>query len=385
MSNSLASTDSMIVSLLNHDFQNDNRVLKICSSLAANGYPVELVAFHANGLAQSETIANFKVFRIKLISQNWPPTKIFQLVRYVEFTLRALLRFRNRDIYHCNDLHTLPLGVLLKLFSQRRCRIVYDAHEYETEVNGLGGLERKVRQWLERAMIRYADEVITVSDGIACEYARMYRMGKPAVILNLPHWSDTLKFDLLREKFSIAANRTVYLYQGGLWPGRGIEVLLDYFTQSHNPARVIVFMGFGPLRSLIETSAEASENVYYHEAVPADQLLQYTASADVGMSTIENTCLSYYFCLPNKFFEYLMAEIPVIVSNLHEMSAMVNRYGLGVVAEQNTPAGISRAMDEMENFDLSRFAEQVVKFKKTYNWEAQEKLLLNIFRGNRES
>jgi glycosyltransferase involved in cell wall biosynthesis len=85
-------------------------------------------------------------------------------------------------------------------------------------------------------------------------------------------------------------------------------------------------------------------------------------------------------CLPNKMFEYLMAEIPVIVSNLYEMRRLVEKNNIGAVAKENTPQGLKKAIEEAVNLDKEELKANIQKIKKIYNWEEQEKVLLKVYR-----
>ena len=78
-------------------------------------------------------------------------------------------------------------------------------------------------------------------------------------------------------------------------------------------------------------------------------------------------------------FEYAMAEVPVIVSNLPEMKKVVQKYQLGVVAEENTPKGLKKAIEEATMLDKEKLREQMQKAKKIYNWEEQERVLLKLY------
>lgn len=363
------------ICLVLNNFKNDSRVLKTSLSLSANKYEVSIIALHDNGQLVSEKVQGIQVDRIKLISRSWSKHKIVQLIKLIEWTLVATWRARAADIIHCNDLNTLHVGIALKLLSIGRIKVVYDAHEYETEINGISGAEKILMSWFERGLIKFADKVITVSNGIAEEYARLYNIEKPALVLNCPPYRAVCKNNLFREKLGIAAEQTVFLYQGGLSKGRGIELLLETFA-SLDADSVIVFMGYGPLEGLIKDLASAHKNIYFHPAVAPDVLLAYTSSADFGISTIENKCLSYYYCLPNKLFEYLMVGLPVIVSNLHEMKKLVEQNGIGVVAEENTVQGLQQAIRHAEKLDKTVVRENIDKIKRIYCWEEQERILL---------
>jgi glycosyltransferase involved in cell wall biosynthesis len=245
-------------------------------------------------------------------------------------------------------------------------------------MNGLAGITKNLTAWMEWMLIRFSDAVITVSNGIAEEYVRLYKIAKPALVLNCPQYKDVVNKNLFREELGISHEQTIFLYQGAFIKGRGIEVLLETFA-GLDAKFVIVFMGYGQLEGLIKEGALVHNNIYFYPAVAPSILLDYTSSADFGISTIENMCLSYYYCLPNKMFEYLMAGLPVIVSNLHEMKRVVEQNRVGVVAEVNSAEGLRQAIRRAELLDKATLRENINKIRPIYSWEVQERTLLTVY------
>ena len=130
----------LVLSLVLNECINDSRVIKTGRSLISAGYDVTILALHAPGLALEETIDGVKVHRIKLSSKRLPSNRIIQAFKYLELIIRIAFKYRTRaDYVHCNDLNTLPLGAILKVVSNNDIKIVYDAHEYEIEKNGVSG------------------------------------------------------------------------------------------------------------------------------------------------------------------------------------------------------------------------------------------------------
>ena len=371
-----------VISIVINNFKNDSRVLKENISLQNAGYEVKVVALWENGLKEFEIVKNIPVHRIKLITKNWSRNKVVQLLKYFEFMYKVVKKYKNADIFHCNDLNTLPIGVIIKKFFNKNIKIVYDAHEYEIEINGLKGVQKTLLKFLEKKLIKYVDYVITVSDSIASEYVKLYGIKKPALVLNTPSFKEIQKKDIFREKFDISKDKNIFLYQGSLNSGRGIEILLETFKElsKENKKVVIVFMGYGELEKEIKKIAEEYKNIYFHKAVSPDVLLDYTSSADFGISTIEDSCLSYRYCLPNKMFEYLMAEIPVIVSHLYEMKRLVEENKVGIVARENSSNGLKEAINKVLKLDKYKLQKNIIEVKKIYNWEEQEKILLNVYK-----
>ena len=371
-----------VTSIVLNNFKNDSRVLKENISLQRAGYDVQVVALHEEPLNEFEKVQNIPVHRVKLKSRGWSKQKLVQLIKYFEFIFRVVKQYKTSDILHCNDLNALPIGVIIKNFFNKDAKIVYDAHEYEiNDVPNQSQRSIKIKYYIEKFFIKYADKVITVSDSIANEYVKLYGIEKPALVLNTPSYKEIEKKNIFRETLGIKENQTIFLYQGGLSKGRGIEILLEAFKTIDNENSVIVFMGYGTLENLIQKISKEYKNIYFHKAVSPDVLLDYTSSADFGISTIEDSCLSYRYCLPNKMFEYIMAEIPVIVSNLYEMKRLVEFNKIGTVAKENSPEGLKEAIKEAVKLDKVELKINIQKVKAIYNWEEQEKILLDVYKG----
>jgi len=367
-----------VANVVLNDFTNDSRVWKISKSLSSFGLHPTVVAMHNEGLLQKESKGVVDVERIKLTSRPWPKWKLIQLVKYFEFLIRAFLRYRNVDFVHCNDLNALPIGLLIKLFG-RNVTVVYDCHEYETEVNGLKGWEKRTKRWLERALIGFADEVISVSDSIASEYKRIYGIPKPHLVLNCPLLKEIKKGNRFREIFGIRPDQKIFLYQGALMKGRGIDILLEAFDGFESDENVLVCMGYGELEGIVKSKANRSDKVFFHPAVSPEILLEYTCSADYGISFIEDISLSDRYCLPNKLFEYVMAGLPVLTSNLFEMKRLVEGKCIGIVATSNTIDGFRNAIAATLRLDYSSVHKNVREARTLFCWEEQEKVLKEIY------
>lgn len=363
-------------------FVNDSRVIKESGSLVKDGYAVSVICMHEGSLPVRECVNGVNVARIPLRSRSWYKVKPIQLLKYLEFVARAIPLARKADIVHCNDLNALPVGVIIKSFFNRSVKVVYDAHEYETEVQGLHGLWKKIVKIAERVLIKKADAVITVSDAIANKYMNDYGIDKPHLVLNCPHAEVVANQDVFRNRFNIPLDVDIFLYQGGLSYGRGIEIIIEAFSGNRfDNESVVVFMGNGPMVDLVRSAAESHPRIFQLDSVPHNELLSYTSSADFGILFYENTCLNHYYCSPNKLFEYLMAGLPIIASNLFEVEQIVKSENIGVVALETTVEGLAEAIQKASSLTSKVFSEDVSISRKKYCWAEQENVLLSLYRS----
>ncbi len=368
-----------VANIVFNPFINDSRVLKESVSLGKNDYEVEVIAHLSKGLPNKEQKEYFKIRRFGYLDRTKANGTLAKLKAYLKFAHKTIHYTKHFDYLHCNDLNTLPIGFIVKRFYNKNVKIVYDAHEYETETIGLSGFKKKMAQFLERKLIKKADAVIVVSNAIAQAYQGLYNIEKPFLILNTPNYQHVKKQNLLRENLNIDKNKKLFLYQGGLSTGRGIEIILETFKNIQGSDNVVVFMGYGELQEEVQKHAQKYDNIYWHKAVSPEVLLNYTSSADYGISLIEDACLSYRYCLPNKMFEYAMAGLPVIVSNLPEMKVITEQYGIGLVMEENTQKGLENAIFKIQTLDPEVLNKNVEKAQHVFNWQEQEKELLRLY------
>jgi len=357
-----------------NDFRNDTRVEKTCRSLVAGGYGVTIFAFGGEGLPAYEERDGLRIYRSGGFGR---------VERFIRLSFRFLSSAYKFDFIHCNDLEPLPFCVFAKLLKFGKTKLFYDAHELETEKLAARGWRQPLSRFLERALISSVDAVITVSDRIANWYAERYDCESPQVIINSPVKWGTKKADLFRDSFTIPSSMQIFLYLGGLQQGRAIELMLEAFTGANRIA--LVFMGYGGtssegkrLDALVRKTAGLHPNIFFHEPVGQSELPNYVSSADVGLCLIEDMCLSYRYCLPNKLFEYAMGGLPVIVSDLPEMRDKVEHYNCGIVCRDLSAEGILESAKEILK-GVDSFGANARNMAVENCWEVQEKKLLAVY------
>jgi glycosyltransferase involved in cell wall biosynthesis len=364
------------------DFKNESRVLKEAGSLirACLFDKIYIAALHGKGLLVEDHVGEkLQVNRFSIQTRAWVKSFIAQAIKYTEFCMRVYFFYRKKNIgvVNVHSLELLPLGVALKYLY--KSKLVYDAHELETEVDNLSGMRKEISRLVERVCIPHTDMTIVVSESIANWYATEYKVMRPSVVLNAPPCRDLLRRNHFREQLNIRADQKILLYQGGLVQGRGVSLILEAFKSRSDDKVVALFMGYGPLEAEIIQASSRHNNVFFYPAVPPEVVLEYTASADIGISLIENTCLSYYFCMPNKLFEYAMVGIPMLVSNMKDMSELVQKNSMGAVLDEFTPSAINRALDALLVSDLEMMGRNAYGVACDHAWEVQEATMLKAY------
>lgn len=360
----------------------ESRILKETEAVASFTAldPILLVGTSAHGLPDHEVVDSrrqiIRLSRTPPMGFSGSPGKALGVAGWSVRAWRRLARRRVACI-NCHSLPVLPLAVALK--RRTGARLVYDTHELETESNGLGGLRRTISKRVERTLFKFVDETIVVSDGIADWYQREYGGPRPTVVFNCPPWREPQRTDLLRRELGLNPDVTVFLYQGVLSAGRGIELMLDAFAGIDDPRKVLIFMGMGPMESLVAECSRRRRNVHLRPAVPPHVVGHYTASADVGMCLIADTCLSYHYCMPNKLFEYMMAGIPTVVSDLPEIAHVVVESGAGWVVPQWSPESLRSTLSSIDAGKIAAGRRAALDAARIHTWERQLPALRSVY------
>ncbi len=368
-----------VVSIVLNDFTHDSRVLKECRSLLNAGYKVRVAAMHSAGLAVNENKNGLEVCRYPISTQKLSNGLFFSGIKYLQLLWKIYHDNREADIYHCNDIEALPIGVFAKWMGRNK-RVVYDAHEYESEKSGVWGFRKKLILNFERFFIKFADQTITVGDKIAEEYARLYNIAKPAVVMNCPVLNKA-SYDksLLRKQFSLDADKILLIVQGSLTPDRGIQDTLDAFVNVNRDDMALIFMGYGSMEEQVRSYAANYNNIFFMPSVPPDVVVSYTTSADVGLTFIENNSLSYYYSLPNKFFEYIHADLAIISWPLYEIKSIIEKENIGIITDNFTEESIRKVLESLTIEQIEEFRLNVNKLKYQFNWQKQKDILLDVY------
>jgi glycosyltransferase involved in cell wall biosynthesis len=419
-------------------FQFDSRQLRTATTLAADGHEVRILAWSGPGLPVEESLAGgLRLTRIpldrRISSALRPlPMAIRRLVcRLLALdpeamllppdTPRGLDRVRHplrrlmevlanarrvgpwahavvaaapeTQVFHAKALITLP--VVREAARRVSGRFVYDVADYHTEAARLArmpGLVRELVRRRERGWARDAAGTLAVSQPIADLVQERWGVAPPVILMNCPPaWhpetSGLVASDLVRRTASIPAERPVILYQGGYSVDRGIEELVAALAEPslRTLDAVAVFMGFGRLETWLREQATADpEHVVVLPPVPPDELLPWTASADVTFVGQPPRTLNQRYNLPNKLFESLMAGVPVVVSADNEQCRLVSSERVGACADIDAPSSIARALGRIlgapavERTALREHCRTVALER--YSWERNVAGLTGLYR-----
>jgi glycosyltransferase involved in cell wall biosynthesis len=355
----------------------DQRILKMAGTINALGCDVFIIGRESGACTRSDTIP-YNNRRFRMIFR-----KGFLFYMFFNIRLFIFFLFHKYDILVANDLDTLfPNFLISKL---RNTPLVYDSHEYFTGVPEIQN--RPFVKWvwksIEKAVFPGLHYVITVSDSMAIQYEKEYGF-RPVTVRNCSMNADQL-IPISREDLQVHSDHLLVILQGtGININRGGEELIDALNITENVSLLVIGSG-DRLELMIEKAAQLKleERIRFIPRCPRELLMRYTKSADAGLSLDKDSNLNYNFSLPNKLFDYICAGIPVIASDLPEISKILTEYKCGVVISEVTPEKISKALIKLRDKRslLAELKSNADRASETLNWGKESVIVENLYKS----
>ena len=365
-------TKRVILSVSN-DISLDRRVEKECMALQELGFePIVVGRLLPNSKPLDKP---FKTKRFKL----WF-NKGALFYAALNIRLFVYLLFAPKAILHANDLDTLLANFLVSKL--RGLSLVYDSHELFTEVPEIQHRPMVKKVWLaiEGFIFPKLKHVFTVNKAIADIYEAKYKV-PVAILRNVPIVSNLE--GSVQEK--PASPFTVIMQGAGINVDRGAEELVQSAEYLPNDFRILI-VGSGDawpnIEKLLRENPHLAQKVSLKGKVPYKQLLSLTKNAHIGVSLDKPTNLNYKYSLPNKLFDYCLAQTPVLVSSVPVVAGIVEAEKCGWVLSEVRSQVIAQKLIEIKNAPeaYKQAQENCISVAKKYNWENEKKVLQNVYK-----
>ncbi len=416
----------------NH-FTNDARVLRECTALSEAGYEVDLICIHdpkdTNLPRFEQRNDRFKVYRLRrypvllelmqkfyrfslqnklfgvfclaiwgLLAYLAPAavipvtvlaflllkTKVRVLWVRVSLIFRMILKgYRgNYDIYHSNDLNTLPQGWISAKWRIKPKKLIYDSHEVQTSRTGYSS---PIHGKMEAFLITKIDDMI-VENNTRAKYNEDLYGFYPHVVHNYPfkQLSQSNEKVDLHEILNIPRNEKILLYQGGVQTGRGLDKLIKAAPLFNEG--VLVLVGDGKIKKELQAKVKEmnlEEKVKFHPKVPLGDLPKFTRNGYIGFQVLNNVCFNHYSASSNKLFEYMMAGVPVVACDFPEIKRVVEGDKTGICVDSHDPDQIATAVNRLlqDKHLYNELSSNSRRASGKYNWNEEQGNFLEIYKN----
>lgn len=349
----------------------DSRILNEAATLS--GHFKIVILCRKFSIRQSSLKYPFQIKRIGFLK--------FRSFRWNYFSafislLRAAFR-ENPDIYHAHDLSGLLVSWPAAFF--KRKILIYDSHELWTGLPPLSST--KGLRWLivplEKIAMLKVKKGITVNNSIAKILEKKYHR-EFLVLRNCPMLAQKKCSSSIEQN-----HKKIILYLGETAEWRGAEQIIQ--TASYLPENFqIIFLGANKrlpmLKKMIKTF-QVEHKVIFLPKIPADQIKAATKNVTLALVLTQNAAQDDYYSLPNKIFQYIAAEIPILGSNFPEFCQIILGNQIGEVVDPAQPKLIAQKIKAMVKPTKQAFYRRHLKnlAQKKYNWTIESKKLINFY------
>ncbi|KAA6450852.1 glycosyltransferase family 4 protein [Bacillus swezeyi] len=416
----------------NH-FTNDARVMRECTALSEENYDVDLICIHDPKDPHLKTFEeynqHFRVHRVKrypdsllffqMISKRLRQHKLLLLLAVLLWLLAAylmpipviictffalavlktklktaivrgsiILRMifkgtkRTYDIYHSNDLNTLPQGYICSKFRLKKKKLIYDSHEVQTSRTGYNS---SFYGKLEAFLVHKIDGMI-VENHTRAKYNEDLYGFYPHVVHNYP-FKQTEEFNEkidLHSLLNLPENEKILLYQGGIQTGRGLKNLVKAAPKFNEGT--LLFIGDGRIKPELEKMVDEmgiGDKVKFLPKVPLAELPKYTRNAYLGFQVLNNVCFNHYSASSNKLFEYMMAGVPVVACDFPEIKRVTEGENTGIIVDSHDPDSIAEGVNKLLSAPDLRdvLSRNSLRARGLYNWEQEKAAFLRVYQS----
>ncbi len=344
----------------------DRRMQRIIQTLIHAGYKVSW-------------IARSKDFHVEIDQLNYIPISTRAksgFMFYAQFNIKAqkLALQSDAGIISAVDLDTIMAG---SWALREGRRLVFDSHEYFTEVPELKGRNLVKNYWgrLGRKYIPRARKAYTVNHSLARILEQLYRR-KFEVVRNVPFAEVKTKAN------SYSAKKTIS-YVGVLNIGRGLHQILDAMVEL-SPEYHLQLIGDGDITQHLKARVQElklEDRVHFLGYVAPEKINALLAASWCGINLLDSTSLNYYYSLANKYFDYIHAGCPQICMSFPEYKFLNTQYETAVLVDNLEPQSIQRAIEKLGRTNTYKaIQEECEKAREEYTWEKEEEQLLSIYK-----
>lgn len=344
------------------NFATDYRIEKMRQTLTDCGFDVSLLG---RAHPREERVGGAAVHYMRLLFWRGP-------LFYAELNLRLAMRLLagGADLIVSIDLDTLAGCMIASRL--RSSRLMFDSHELFPEVPEIAGkpLVKKVWQAVQDFCVprlRPTDVAVTVCQSIADIFYHRYGR-RFLVVRNAPLAGRALP----SAEGGPSARPFTILYQGAVNVGRGVEEIIGALPSL--PLCHFTVVGDGDVLPGAKALARAlgvEDRVSFVGRVPFERLAPFMAGADIGVVIMKDLSLNQRYALPNRLFDFIQAELPIIANRLPEMEKIVDGEDVGMCVDEVSAESVAKAIESVMSRpdDVARWRRNMRMLAPRLTWQ----------------
>lgn len=363
----------------------DKRIFaKEAVSLAKKGFEV----LH---IAPDKKVSKFMKNGVRVITYNQTnkmTARILQMPRLYRIACNI-----EADCYHCNEVDSWMIGVLLKLVHQKQ--VVFDVHELYSDAFPRDHFPAWVYPYISsmlrllfRIFSRFTDRLVLANKALVADFPKTER--KQVLVQNFSSINDIRLEEVTKIRRDSNAYEKSYtaIHLGHISRVRGWPQILEALAlmESKNICLRIVGSFNDDSQEEFERRVRQlglSERVFMEEWMPFPRAVERIVSSHFGLILFQPGLLSHVIGLPHKLFDYMLGGLPVIAPEFaQQIASVIKNADCGILIDSSDAKQIAEALDRLacnpkESERLGNNGRYAVLNE--FNWENEALKLVKMY------
>jgi len=347
--------------------------MKMCNTLSLHGCNVSLIV--ADGLAD-EISDGIKIYGVEKKRR-----RIDRMLIAPKLLYKKALNL-NAHIYHLHDPELFFIGLKLK---RKGKKVIFDSHEdYPMQIlskpyfNGhIAKIISNVYKIVEKIVLVKFDVIITATPYIKEKISEWHHC-----VIDINNYPLLSEFHNNKYVLENDYKKDTICYIGGISLIRGIKEIIIAMEHCSYNIRLILAGEFSPLSLKNEIiKYEGWKKIDEMGFINRKKILEIFNQAFAGIITYM-PLPNHINAQPNKLFEYMSAELPVIASNFPLWKEIIEKNQCGICVDPCKPEEIASAIEWLASnkekaIEMGKNGRRAVLEK--YNWDIEKKKLLSVY------
>ena len=314
-------------------------------------------------------------------------------IKHFSYKCKLILKNEKISICQAHDSYALQAAKNLSLINGS-C-IIYDAVEAPDQRSGKNLVEPPAwisnrESKIDENIIKSADIVFTVGRSLAEWTAQRYIINMPIVVSNCCQYRSINQNHMIRNDINLQNGEKIALILGSIYEDQGIDKLIESLPYLDRNIHIAIL---GPstqikyykiLKEKIE-KLHNNERVHILPVQEQQNVIDYISGADIGIIALQKNRLNHELALPNKFFEYVMARLPIACGRLENISFLIEKHNIGNTFDETNPMDIAKNINNMlQSRNITNLNKSLEIASKKLCWEMESKKYVeaidNLFR-----
>lgn len=357
--------------------QSDGRLLKWISSLKSNNIESDIFILELNNKKSESSYKGTQYKSTSLFFRKFFRQRKGYIFKVPEFTIKSLSFFRKSktSVYVFHDMQHYLTLFILSIFKglKKGKKIIWDLHELPHSIFFKFSINRKILKF-----ILENTDMLVYTNQERREYMQErinYKEKAISILNNFPDKNFLIdkKKDVPETLKSLRSDKPYLLWLGMTSSGRNFDTFIKVFDKFKDVYNLVILGTVeDEFKDIIENYR--ADNIVYNSFVKQEEMINYIDNALFSVVLYKDIYPNNLYCEPNRLYQLISRNIPVIVGHNPTMKNVVEKTKSGIVLEDDGQdiSHLTKSFEMMhDNIDVYKMNMERLNKIELFSWDEQ--------------